>query len=170
MTKIKAVPKFQGYYATEAGDIMRLNENGGSILRAYKDRNGYLRVQVGGRFQFVHRLVASAFLDNPSDLPCINHIDGNPLNNCVDNLEWCTYKYNNTHKVHDKRATKPHKHGFVCIENGQVIAHYAGFKDLPDGFSPNCISKALRGVRPNYRGYEWKYASNESDKTIEFEF
>lgn len=43
----------------------------------------------------VHRLVAQAFIPNPNNLPCINHKDENPSNNRADNLEWCTYKYNN---------------------------------------------------------------------------
>lgn len=43
----------------------------------------------------IHRLVAQAFIPNPDNLPCINHKDENPLNNYVDNLEWCTYQYNN---------------------------------------------------------------------------
>ena len=42
----------------------------------------------------IHRLVAKAFIPNPLDLPQVNHKDENPLNNCVDNLEWCDAKYN----------------------------------------------------------------------------
>ena len=45
----------------------------------------------------VHRLVATHFIPNPHNKPHINHIDNNGLNNCVDNLEWCTHSENMIH-------------------------------------------------------------------------
>lgn len=55
------------------------------------------------KFQ-VHRLVASTFIPNPLNLPCVNHKDENKLNNCADNLEWCTYQYNNCYGTARLRA------------------------------------------------------------------
>lgn len=81
----------------------------------------------------VHRLVSQAFIPNPNNFPCVNHKDENPRNNCVDNLEWCTYKYNNEYngrvdKCKDKisntlrgrKHTKP-----LSIEQRQHISNAA---------------------------------------------
>ena len=92
----------------------------GQILRLSKDKDGYLQCNLAknkkNKLCKVHRLVAYTFIPNSNNLPIINHKDVNPSNNHVDNLEWCTYSYNNTYNnAHLKRAIK---HSETIKRNG----------------------------------------------------
>lgn len=73
----------------------------GILMRLPISSKGYYRVslEVGNvkRKFNVHRLLMTAFVPNPQNLPYINHIDGNKLNNSLDNLEWCSPSYNAKH-------------------------------------------------------------------------
>src|SRR6266850_5285202 len=60
---------------------------------------GYPRVRINGQTRFLHRIVAETFLSNPDKLPQVNHIDGNKLNNKINNLEWITNQENRDHAV-----------------------------------------------------------------------
>lgn len=66
-------------------------------LKPAKSSNGYLSVRLHGKTHSVHRLVAQAFCDNDNDKIFVNHIDGNKLNNCSENLEWVTPSENSLH-------------------------------------------------------------------------
>lgn len=67
------------------------------ILKHVINRHGYVDISLGQQKKKLHRLMAEAFIPNPDNKPCINHKDGNKLNNSVYNLEWCTHSENVYH-------------------------------------------------------------------------
>jgi hypothetical protein len=69
----------------------------GTVIKGMVDHCGYREVSINGKFELVHRIVATCFIPNPDNLPCVNHKDGNKLNNDIDNLEWCTHSENTKH-------------------------------------------------------------------------
>lgn len=90
------VDGFENYTIDTNGNVFSLNKK--IYRKPSVSKQGYKTVDLyrdGSVKRFlVHRLVAQAFIPNPYELPQVNHIDENPSNNHVENLEWCTAKYN----------------------------------------------------------------------------
>ena len=105
----KDIPFLKGYYqASNIGRIKSLKRekvvnqySSETVLKQRKGRDGYMIVNISVNNKCktykVHRLVAAAFLENPQNLPQVNHKDENKMNNVVSNLEWCSSKYNNNY-------------------------------------------------------------------------
>ena len=77
------------------------------------DKDGYKTVMLyigrNRKLFKVHRLVALAFIDNPNNLPMVNHKDENKANNHISNLEWCNCLYNNNYGTRNKRLSESRK-------------------------------------------------------------
>ena len=94
MRQIKDNPN---YLVTVDGRVFSLHTM--RFLKNFPKAGDYVYVKIGSKSHRVHRLVAQTYIPNPENLPQINHKDGNPLNNSLDNLEWCTAKDNNIHAI-----------------------------------------------------------------------
>ena len=115
----KDIPNYENLYQiSNLGRVRSLHNRykGKQYLKACPNSKGYLLVSLcknhTQRAFNIHRLVAEAFIPNPNNLPCINHIDENKLNNAVSNLEWCSYQYNNVygHRIEKSVATRRRNH------------------------------------------------------------
>lgn len=84
----------KGYFVSPSGNIYNKH---GDIMQGGVDRCGYRHVILNRKHKNVHRLIAETLIPNPNELPCVNHKDGNKLNNSVGNLEWCTHSENTIH-------------------------------------------------------------------------
>ena len=86
------------YEISSLGKIRNLQ---GKVLKTYIQNSGYKQIKINYQglhiHKSIHRLVAEAFIPNPLNKEYVNHIDGNKLNNTVDNLEWCTNSENILH-------------------------------------------------------------------------
>lgn len=105
MEKWKVIKNYDNYEISNYGRVRSIQRKTSDernikekILSPYTDWNGYLKVRLynnnGSKKFFVHRLVAFHFLKNINNYEQINHKDENKKNNCVENLEWCSRKYN----------------------------------------------------------------------------
>ena len=85
------------------------------VMKPLDNGMGYLRIKLtkGNKPKRVmlHRIIAEAFIPNPENKRCVNHIDGNKKNNLLSNLEWCTHTENAQHsiKIGTFHANHPNK-------------------------------------------------------------
>lgn len=152
---------FEGLYKIdEQGNIygmkkqkfisQRIINSGYKIVDLYKCNVRYQML--------VHRIVAQTFIENLNDFPIVNHKDKNKLNNDVNNLEWCTYKYNLEYSDCIKNANKSRMKKVKQIKNEIVINIYNSISEAKmfTGVNGSNISECCSGKRNTAGGYKWE--------------
>jgi hypothetical protein len=149
----------------------------GVILKFQEDKDGYYRVNLcksGKKKPFrVNRLVAINFIENPDNLPVVNHKDGNKKNNKVENLEWCTRSENDLHafrtglRVPYNGGTNKHI-AKVDIHTNKILETYASITEAASeiGVTTQAVTSCAHGRSRTCKGYNWIFI-DEGVTTIE---
>lgn len=158
---------FSSYEVSNKGRVR--NSKSGIFLKTYI-RRMYKTVSVrkpGEKISttlYIHRLVSEAFIPNPNNYPQVNHIDGNKLNNNVDNLEWCTCSMNIKH-AYDTGLRGPIDHplkkAVLQIDKGNnVLNKFPSINDAERKTGIRHIHEVISGAkyRKTSGGYFWRLA------------
>lgn len=152
MRLIKYVKDNKNYMVTSEGEVYGLKSM--TKLKPRMNNMGYLRVNISGKERLVHDLVAEAFLDKPEGCTIVNHKDENKTNNNLDNLEWCTPKYNAQYSSH-----KLKKAVIQYSKDGTPVNYYDSVSSVSDyGYSPASVSNCCNNKITEYKGYLWAFA------------
>lgn len=166
---------YSNYAVSDKGQIKNKKTN--KILHQEISKVGYPTVRISNslhkkKYLNVHVLVAKAFLEDRNE--CVNHKDGDKTNNNVENLEWCSYAYNNQH-AYDMGLK--HARGLSSEEAKKIrklvdnASHYSPVIDLTtgkkyksikstkeDGFRPGGVQKVCAGNAKTHLGHVFAYA------------
>ena len=163
--------KIEGYdnYSVSDTGLVR-NDTTGKLLKAFDLDTGYTIIHLYKNKKMknlkLHRVIAQAFIPNPKQEKCINHINGNRHDNRIENLEWCSHSENNIHSYRTLgrsssnaiRAMSVAKYKPVlCVETKEV---YESVKQASEktGVCRANISKCLTNKRSTAGGFHWGYA------------
>ena len=148
------------YIIYEDGNVEKTN--GGKIK--FYILNGYKTFSHKGKIHYVHKLVAENFIINIDNYKITNHIDGNKLNNNVNNLEWCSYSHNlkeayRLNLRNKKTCNSNHKQIIMLDSNKKEICIFRMIKNTEALFGKNCSGNIIRAIKTNgvTFGYYWKY-------------
>lgn len=176
------IPGYEGLYqVSNYGNVMSLNYCRRGFAKQLtpkcsNTRRLWVELFSGGKRKpkLIHRLVAEVFIPNPEGYPQINHKDGNPQNNHVDNLEWCTQEYNIRYFYDNipadwfshRRATEKYgKRLHIPVEqltlDGELVKVWNNTRQLKVelGWNDWAINECCKGNRRTAYGHIWRYAS-----------
>ena len=177
----KDIPDFEGLYqVSNVGRVKSLPRKDSmgrtvkeKILKSPRNSSGYKSVSLHDKknnkkkFISIHRLVADVFLSNDEKYPCVNHKDNDRSNNNVDNLEWCSYSYNNAYAGCGERAkeTMTKKFGKAI-----KVTLKDGTQKMFDSTRSACkimsldqanVVRCLKGKQRKYKGIYFEYLNGD---------
>ena len=161
----KDIEGYEGLYqVSNLGRVksLKYNKTGRErILKIDKNKNGYLYILLyknnKRKHYRIHRLVANAFIENPNNYPYINHKDECKSNNNVNNLEWCSPKYNINHGTCIKRRVEKQSKQVYCLEDDTIYKSITECGKILQ-LSIGNISSVLNRRRKHTKGYTFRYA------------
>lgn len=162
--KWKDVKNYEGLYQISNLGEIKSYYKGCKVLKINITACGYCYITLyknkkPKRFP-IHRLVAQAFIKNPNNYLFINHKDENKLNNNVNNLEWCSHKYNCNYGSRNYRCAL---HNWKRVQRynrqNELIGEFPSLKEAEKitGVKYQLISRVCRGKRKTAGGSIWKY-------------
>lgn len=168
----KAIAGYEGRYEiSSCGRVKSLITN--KILTPKVQNKGRLHIILSDgemrKSYLIHRLVAEAFIPCNDRSLTINHIDENPQNNCVENLEWCTLHENMSKYLENhpekrwygggRKEKNPIPIKQIAI-SGEVIKIWRSPIEIKKalGFSDWSIKECCKGNRKTAYGYKWQFA------------
>ena len=159
--RVKSKPR-EWFQKHRSGKLVKYKKTE-NLLKLQADRKGYIHVDLFknkiAERKLVHRLVAEHFIDNPNNYKYINHIDSNPSNNNVKNLEWCTQSYNIKFAYDNGKKIPPHKRSVaqINIKTNETVYIYSSISEAHRLTGFNNIGVCCRGLRNKAGGYKWQY-------------
>jgi hypothetical protein len=172
MGRVKSLERIMEYYRNGKKQTMRIPE---TILTPIIDNNGYSRVTLfrnsKRKMVFIHRLVGEAFIPNPENKPCIDHINTIRDDNRVENLRFCTYSENNLNPLTLERFkswvginNKFSKQVIQFDLNGELIRKWDCITDVKRelGIEVSQIGACCAGKRKTASGSKWKYYDTDT--------
>lgn len=160
----KDIENYEGIYSISNNGIVKSFYKGKErLLKQTRDKDGYCFVGLfknkKNKMSRVHRLVAQAFIPNPNKLPEINHIDENKQNNNVDNLEWCTHKYNSTYSL--ATPISQYSKDGKLITNWESIIKASRTLEIDSGAIAHCCNKDK--YAKTFKGFIWRFKDDFCD-------
>lgn len=160
----KVIEGYENYEVSSCGNVRSLIT--GKILKQrFQGNYKFVTLYRYGlcKHFYIHRLVAQAFLDNPDNLPCVNHKNENKMDNRAENLEFCTHEYNMRYSRNWEKSNEvTRKTVLQFTKSGEFVDEYESVAEAgrQTGIYHSSISSCCAGKRKSAGNYKWKYKTD----------